>query len=183
MAGSLSNDSADLLSSAVEIFVVIDTELFLLASDQSLRNVRVRSLKAQYHWLCELVLLICCDKRLGQFVASEDSTEDIDEDGLDFDIIIKEFKCFSKLITFSTATDVKEVSRFSSVQLDDIHSGHGKTSSIDEASNVATDVDVVQVILLCVRFLFVVLGLVFLFSQVFLTIESVRINRDLAIGA
>ena len=173
MAGSLSNDSADLLSSAVEIFVVIDTELFLLASDQSLRNVRVRSLKAQYHWLCELVLLICCDKRLGQFVASEDSTEDIDEDGLDFDIIIKEFKCFSELITFSTATDVKEVSRFSSVQLDDIHSGHGKTSSIDEASNVATDVDVVQVKVFGVLFTWVVLGLVFLGSEVLLSKKCV----------
>ena len=45
------NDLADLLSSAVEVFVVEDVQLLFFASDHLLGDVRVGTLQAQDHGL------------------------------------------------------------------------------------------------------------------------------------
>jgi len=40
-------------------------------------------------------------------------------------------ECLSDLLLIGTTTDIKEVSRRSLVQLDDVHGSHGKTSTVD----------------------------------------------------
>ena len=43
--------------------------------------------------------------------------------------------------------DIPEVSWLTSIQFDDIHGGHGKTCSIDQAANVTIQLDIVKVVL------------------------------------
>ena len=46
-------------------------------------------------------------------------------------------------------SNVQEVSRVTTVERQDIHSGHGKTGTINEAANVTVQLDEVEVSLLC----------------------------------
>ena len=145
MIDSLFNDLADLLGRAVEVLVVEDIEFFFLAGDHIFGDVRVGTLEAQHHRFLEGVLLVGLDDRSGKVVASQDSAKDVDEDGFDLWVFVEELESLHKLLSFGTAADVEEVSGLTTVQLDDVHSRHGKTGTVDQAADVSTDVNVVQV--------------------------------------
>ena len=98
------DDTTDLLRSIVKVLVVIYTEILLLSGNHLLCDIRVCSLEAQDDWLGELVLIVSSNDRTGQCVTSEDSSEDVDENCLDFSIVIKKFECFFKLGVVSTTT-------------------------------------------------------------------------------
>ena len=130
----------------------------------------------------EGVLLVGLDDRSSKVIASQDSAKDIDEDGFDLWVIVEEFEGLHKLFSFGTAADVEEVSGLSTVLLDDVHSRHGKASTVDEAADISTDVNVVQVEFFGVLLASVFLRLVLLCDEVFLAESRVRVNNNLAIG-
>ena len=64
MTHSLSGDDfADLLGSAVEVFIVVNVQLFFFARNHLLGHVRVCALEAQNHRLREGVFLVSLDDR------------------------------------------------------------------------------------------------------------------------
>ena len=170
---SVFHNSTNLLCGAIEVFVIEDSELILLTCDHALGNVGVGSLEAQDHRFVEAILLVACNDGLGELVASEDSTEDVHEDGFHFGVVVKELEGLGELVTLGAAADVQEVSWFSTILLNNIHGGHGESGAVDKAADISSDVDVVEVVLLGVCFFGVVLGLVFLGEEVFLTESSV----------
>ncbi|RMY63988.1 hypothetical protein D0862_15331, partial [Hortaea werneckii] len=52
--------------------------------------------------------------------------------------------CMDAKLNFDDTADVKEVSRLAAVELDDVHGGHSKTSAVDQAANVAVQLDEVE---------------------------------------
>ena len=178
----LVDDLADLLCGAVEILVIEDVELFLLAGDHLLGHVGVGALEAQYHRLGERVLLVGLDDGSGEIVAAQDTAENVHEDRLNLVIIVQQLESFNKCLTFGAAADVKEVSGLATVQLDDVHGGHGQASTIDKAADVAANVNVVQIEVLGMSLAWVILSLVFLLGEVLLAEEGVRIDSDFAIS-
>jgi hypothetical protein len=44
------------------------------------------------------------------------------------------------------ASDIEEVGRGATIKLDNVHSGHRKTSTIHQAPNVASELDVVEIV-------------------------------------
>lgn len=71
------------------------------------------------------------DQTLSDGIAADDTTEDVNEDGSDLGITGDKLEGGADGSRSGTTTDVQEVSRVASVQLDDIHGGHGETSTID----------------------------------------------------
>jgi hypothetical protein len=92
----------------------------------------------------EVHLLDNLDETLRNGVASHDTTEDIDKDGSDLGVACDKIECLSNSLGCGTATDVQEVGWRTAVQLDDVHGGHGKTSTVDEAANIAVQLDEVE---------------------------------------
>lgn len=101
------------------------------------------------------------DQTLGDSVAADDTTEDVNEDGSDLGVAGDELESGADGSRSGTTTDIQEVSGASSVQLDDVHGGHGETSTVDyitsallqansrgsvrtQASNVTIKLDEVQ---------------------------------------
>lgn len=178
----LVDDLADLLSGAIEVFVVEDVQLLLFAGDHLLGDVGVGALQAQNHRLVERVLLVGADDGGGEVVASEDSTEDVHKDSFDLGVVVEELEGLGQCITLCTTTDIKEVSRLTTVELDDIHGGHGETSAVDEAADVTSDVDIIKIKALGVLLTSVILSFIFDGCEVLLAEESVRIDGDLAVS-
>lgn len=71
------------------------------------------------------------DQALGDGVAPDNTTEDVNEDGGDLGVTGDKLESRLNRGGSSTTTNVKEVGRGAAIELDDIHSGHGKTSAID----------------------------------------------------
>jgi hypothetical protein len=71
------------------------------------------------------------DQTLGDGVTADDTTEDVDEDGRHLGVAGDQLEGALDGSGGGTTADVKEVGRAAAVQLDDIHSGHGKTGTVD----------------------------------------------------
>ena len=178
----LVDDLADLLSGAIEVFVVEDVQLLLFAGNHLLSDVGVGALQAKNHRLVERVLLVGADDGGGEVVASEDSTEDVHKDSFDLGVVVEELEGLGQCIALCAATDIKEVSRLTTVELDDIHGGHGETSAVDEAADVTSDVNIIKIKALGVLLTSVILSFIFDGCEVLLAEESVRIDGDLAVS-
>jgi hypothetical protein len=80
-------------------------------------------------------------------------------------------------------SNIKEVSGLSSVKLDNVHGRHSESSSVNEATNVSSDVDVVKIPLGGGSFSRVIGRGVFLSEDVLLSVEGVAINSDLGVSS
>lgn len=81
------------------------------------------------------------DQAGSNVVATDDTTEDVDEDGSDLGVAGNELKGLLDGGGGSTTTNVEEVGGLATVELDDIHGSHGKTGTVDEAANVTIELD------------------------------------------
>mgnify|MGYP000877262279 CR=1 FL=1 len=79
---------------------------------------------------------------------------------MDVLIAVKNLHCLSDLIFVSITTDVKEVSRHATLQLDNIHGSHSETSAVNHAADIAIQSDVVQVVFISLDFSWVFLFIV-----------------------
>lgn len=85
------------------------------------------------------------DETVGNEIAADDTAEDVDEDGGDLGVAGDELEGLLNGLGGSTTTDVEEVGGLAAVELDDIHGSHGKTGTIDEAADIAVELDEVEV--------------------------------------
>lgn len=92
----------------------------------------------------ETHLLNDVDKTLGNGVTADNTTEDVDENGRHLGVAGDQLESGLNSRGGSTTTNIKEVGRITTVELDDIHGGHGETSTVDQASNVTIKLDEVQ---------------------------------------
>lgn len=71
------------------------------------------------------------DQALGDGITPDNTTEDVNEDGRDLGVTGDKLESRLDGGGCSTTTDIKEVGGAAAIDLDDIHSGHGKASTID----------------------------------------------------
>src|SRR3546814_6597858 len=85
------------------------------------------------------------DHAFGNDVATHDAAEDVDQDGLDAFVLEHDLEGFCDLLGSSAAAHVQEVGRLAAEQLDGVHGGHGQACAVDQAADVAVQLDVGQV--------------------------------------
>src|SRR5690606_41764543 len=89
--------------------------------------------------------LIRVDPTLGPSVTAYNATADIDQDRFYVRILENDIKaCLDRLCT-SRSAYVKEVCRFTTRKLDNVHGRHGQASSVDHTAYVTVQLYVVQV--------------------------------------
>lgn len=173
---------AHLLSCTVKVFIVEDAEVLLLARDHLLRLLTVGSLQSQHHWLGEFVLLVRLDNGRSQVVTSEDASENVDEDSLHLIVIVEQLQCLRQLVALGATSNIQEVCWLTSVELDDVHGGHGESGSIHQTSDVTANMDVVQVEFLSMLLTSILLCLILLVGQILLPVESIAVDGDLTVS-
>lgn len=77
------------------------------------------------------------DQTLGDCIASDDTAENVDEDSGDLGVAGDKLESGSNSLWGSTATNIEEVGGAATVELDDVHGCHCKTSSVDLGSPLA----------------------------------------------
>lgn len=78
----------------------------------------------------------------GNELAGKDTTENINENSFDLRVSVKDLESSLNLVNVGTTTDVEEVSRRTTIKLDDVHSAHSKTSTVNEAADVTIESNV-----------------------------------------
>jgi hypothetical protein len=121
------------------------------------------------------------DQTLGDGVTADDTTEDVDEDGSDLGVAGDEVERLPDGLGGGTATDVQEVGGRTAVQLDDVHGGHGKTGTVDEAANVTVKLDEVEANLGGLDLVSVLLGDVPPFEDLLLAEIGVVVEPELGV--
>ena len=82
---------------------------------------------------------------LGNGITANDTTKDVDKDGSDLGVAGDEIKGALDGLRSGTTADIQKVGGLTTVELDNVHGGHGKTGTVDEAANVTVELDEVQV--------------------------------------
>src|SRR5918995_3598085 len=85
--------------------------------------------------------LQCFRNALRDDIAPRDAAEDIDQDGAHVRVGGDETECLGHLIGARTAADVKEIRGLAAMKHDRVHRGHGQTGAIDDAADVAAELD------------------------------------------
>lgn len=100
---------------------------------------------------------------------------------------IQNFECGLHLVDVGTTTDVQEVSRGASIQLNNVHGAHGETSTVHKAANVTVESNVGQASLDGLFFMrinvFTCNGSLSQLNEFLLSELSVIIDVDLSIDA
>lgn len=102
-------------------------------------------------------------------------------------MFVKNLKSSRNLFDVGSSSDIQEVGGFTSVQLDDVHGGHGQSSSVDHTSDVSVQSHVVQSSFHSLEFVFIdffgtqTIG--FHLKEVFLSELSVIININFSVNA
>jgi hypothetical protein len=84
------------------------------------------------------------DQTLGDGVTSDNTTKDVDKDCCYLGIAGDQLEGGSDGFWRSTTTDIQEVSRRTTVELDDVHGSHGKTCAVDQAADITIELDEVE---------------------------------------
>ena len=170
-----------LLSSALEI--INGKDLHARVVDELVGSLHVGALETGNDGDLEVKRLDGVDETVGDSVTADDTAEDVDEDGGNLGVAGDELEGLPNGRGGSTTTDVKEVGGSATVELDDVHGGHGKTSTVDEAANVAVELDEVEAGLGGADLVGILLGGVAEREDVLLPVVSVVIEAELGVHA
>jgi len=179
----LSDDLTYLLSRAIEVLIIVDAHILLITGNHLLGNVRLGALEPEYDRFVKLENLVGFDDRCREAVASQDTTKDVDEDGLHLGVVLQNLQRLDQSGALSAAADVQEVGGLLPVLVDDVHGGHGKASTVYKAADVATDVNIVKVVFLGYSLRGVKGGVVLVLGKLFLAVGGVVVDRDLAVSS
>jgi len=91
-----------------------------------------------------LDLLSCLYDSFSNYVTFHDSSKYVDEDCFDMLMLRKNLKASLHLVSRCTTTNIQKVCRQSTFQLNNIHSSHGKSCSVDHAPNVSIEGNIVE---------------------------------------
>lgn len=163
---------------------VIDGEdLHARLVDDLVSGLDVGALKTSNDGDLQVQVLHGLDEAGGDVVAADNTAKDVDKDGSDLGVAGDELKGLLDGSRGSTATNVQEVGGLATVQLDDVHGGHGQTSTVDEAANIAVELDEVQARLGSANLIRVLLCGVAPLEDLLLTEVGVVIETELGIHA
>ena len=84
------------------------------------------------------------DQSLCDSITPHDTAKDIDKDRRNLGIRRDKLKGTLDSFRCGTSTNVEEVGWCTTVQFDDIHSGHSKTGTIDKAADITIELDEVE---------------------------------------
>lgn len=101
------------------------------ATYQLVGLLHVGTLQPGHDRSAETHLMHNVDQALGDGITPDNTTEDVNEDGRDLGVTGDKLESRLDGGRGSTTTDIKEVGGAAAIDLDDIHSGHGKASTID----------------------------------------------------
>src|SRR5690606_7656118 len=79
------------------------------------------------------------DHTFGNQIAAYDTAEDIDQHRLHVLVGENDLEGFNHALLGSATTNVEEVRRLVTVQLDDVHGAHGQTGAVHHAADVAIE--------------------------------------------
>src|SRR5581483_5576458 len=85
------------------------------------------------------------DNAGGDDVAIHDAAENIHQYSLHIRVAQYDAESGRDLFLARATADIKEVGRTAAEMLDDVHRGHRETGAIDQAGDVAIELDVIQV--------------------------------------
>ena len=111
---------------------------------QLVSSLHVSSLQTSDNRSLKVHALDNLDETLGNSVAANDTTKDVDEDSSNLRIRGDEVESLTNGLGCSTASNIEEVSRRTTVKLNDIHSGHGESGTVDEAADITVELDEVE---------------------------------------
>lgn len=118
-----------LLSSSLEVLDGEDLQARLV--DELVGLLHVGTLQTGDDGGAEVHLLHDVDETLGDGIAADDTTEDVDEDGRDLGVAGDQLEGALDGLGGGTTADIEEVGGGAAVQLDDVHGGHGETGTVD----------------------------------------------------
>ncbi len=84
------------------------------------------------------------DQRIGDRCAAHDAAEDVDQHRPDARIAGQHAEGFGDLLDVGAAADVEEVGRLAAVELDQVHGAHGQAGPVDQAADIAVELDVAE---------------------------------------
>jgi hypothetical protein len=87
--------------------------------------------------LCRFNYTLC------NHIALHYSAKNVDKYSFDLWVLGQNFESCSHLISFRATANIQKVSWLTALQLNYIHSRHSETSSIDHATDVAVECDIV----------------------------------------
>merc|ERR1712156_880541 len=117
--------------------IVSGDEFHSRISHHLLCLVYIRSLQSDNNGGGEIEIPGGGDDALRDHVAPHDPTEDVHKESVHFWVPSDDFESLFHLVGSGTAANVEEVGWGAAVQLDDVHGGHGKPSSVNHAAEVA----------------------------------------------
>src|SRR5690606_25245691 len=83
---------------------------------------------------------------LRHFITADDAAEDVEEHSFNVGIRKDDAQGSGHALCGRVATDIQEVSRLTTVELNDVHGGHGQPSAVHHTANFAIQLDVAQTI-------------------------------------
>src|SRR6056297_3362237 len=119
----------------------------------------------------------------GDHVAAHDATKDVDQNAFDLRIGGDDLERLGHFFLGGATAHVKEVGRFSAIELDDVHRGHSKARAVHHAADLAIQSDVVQIVFGGFEFLGVFLGRVAQLGDVGMTVDRVGVEPHLGVEA
>jgi len=115
-------------------------------------------------------------------VTFHDASEDIDKDGEHLLVSIQQLECLLHLVLTSSSSDIQEVGWVAAFELDNIHCGHSEASTVHHAADVASETNVVEVVLSCYHFSSILLTPVAELENGLLAELSVVVEVNLAVA-
>ena len=88
---------------------------------------------------------------------------------------------FGDLLGVGAAADVEEVGRFAAVELDEVHRGHREAGAVDEAADVAVELDVAEARFAGAEFVRVFFGGVAELGELRVAEQGVVVEADLGV--
>lgn len=170
---------ADLLGSLVE--VTERENLETRVGNELLGLGEVGTLESGNNGDVQVHVLGNGNQTLGNVVTSDNTSENVDEDGGDTGLGGNELKGLLDGVGSGSSTTVEEVSGLTSVELDDVHGGHGETSSVDETSNVSVELDEVKTVSGSLNLLGVLLGQISPGPHLLLSERGVVVKAELGV--
>jgi len=118
---------------------------------------------------------------LGHDVAADDAAEDVNQDHLHIFVGKDDLECIGHRLLVSCSTNVQEVCRFTTSQLDDIHGCHCQPGAVDHAAHLAVQLDVGKTVLRSLYFGWLLFGQVPQFIELGMPVEGVVVEVELGV--
>lgn len=155
--------------------------------DHLLSKVCVGADKSDGDWNLNTDLICGFDNSLRDHIALHNASKNIDENALNFRMSRQNFKCCLDLFSAGAAAHIQKVGWHASFQLNDVHGGHGKTCTVDHATNASIQSDVVETDLGSLLLIGIDIAggirLAVRFNNLLLSEVGVSVNVDLGINA